>query len=41
EVTAANNWNYTFTDMPAYDNDGNAYTYTVREQTVAGYKSEV
>ncbi|MDC2865016.1 Cna B-type domain-containing protein [Bacillus sp. BP-3] len=41
EVTAANNWNYTFTDIPAYDNDGNAYTYTVREQTVAGYKSEV
>ncbi|WP_306202406.1 Cna B-type domain-containing protein [Bacillus sp. WLY-B-L8] len=41
EVTAVNNWNYTFTDMPAYDNDGNAYTYTVREQPVNGYKSEV
>ncbi|SFJ87129.1 LPXTG-motif cell wall anchor domain-containing protein [Bacillus sp. 71mf] len=41
DVTAANNWNYTFADIPAYDNDGNAYTYTVREQSVAGYKSEV
>ncbi|PEM80548.1 cell wall anchor protein [Bacillus toyonensis] len=41
EVTAANNWNYTFADLPAYDNDGNAYTYTIKEQPVAGYKSEV
>ncbi|MFJ8356828.1 Cna B-type domain-containing protein, partial [Bacillus paramycoides] len=41
DVTAANNWNYTFADLPAYDNDGNAYTYTVKEQPVAGYKSEV
>ncbi|GMR63802.1 Cna B-type domain-containing protein [Bacillus sp. MN7755] len=41
EVTAVNSWNYTFADLPAYDNDGNAYTYTVKEQPVAGYKSEV
>ncbi|MGF9770765.1 Cna B-type domain-containing protein, partial [Bacillus albus] len=41
EVTAANNWNYTIADLPAYDNDGNAYTYTVKEKPVAGYKSEV
>ncbi|MED0971845.1 Cna B-type domain-containing protein, partial [Bacillus paramycoides] len=41
DVTAANNWNYTFADLPAYDNDGNAYTYTVKEKPVAGYKSEV
>ncbi|WP_144597205.1 Cna B-type domain-containing protein, partial [Bacillus cereus] len=41
EVTAANNWNYTIVDLPAYDNDGNAYTYTVKEKPVAGYKSEV
>ncbi|MGY1465679.1 Cna B-type domain-containing protein (plasmid) [Bacillus toyonensis] len=41
DVTAANNWNYTFADLPAYDNDGNAYTYTIKEQPVAGYKSEV
>ncbi|MGE6509432.1 Cna B-type domain-containing protein, partial [Bacillus cereus] len=41
DVTATNNWNYTFGDLPAYDNDGNAYTYTIKEQPVAGYKSEV
>ncbi|MBJ8009776.1 Cna B-type domain-containing protein, partial [Bacillus cereus] len=41
DVTAANNWNYTFADLPAYDNDGNAYTYTVKEHPVTGYKSEV
>ncbi|MED0959153.1 Cna B-type domain-containing protein [Bacillus paramycoides] len=41
DVTAANNWNYTFADLPAYDNDGNAYAYTVKEKPVAGYKSEV
>ncbi|MEH7459648.1 Cna B-type domain-containing protein, partial [Bacillus sp. JJ1127] len=41
EVTAENGWNYTFANVPAYDNDGNAYTYTVKEKPVAGYKSEV
>ncbi|WP_148662068.1 Cna B-type domain-containing protein, partial [Bacillus mycoides] len=41
DVSAANNWNYTFADLPAYDNDGNTYTYTVKEKPVAGYKSEV
>ncbi|MEH6934599.1 Cna B-type domain-containing protein, partial [Bacillus sp. JJ783] len=41
DVTAANGWNYTFANIPAYDNDGNAYTYTVKEHPVAGYKSEV
>ncbi|MFB5253902.1 Cna B-type domain-containing protein, partial [Bacillus mycoides] len=41
DVTAANGWNYTFANVPAYDNDGNAYTYTVKEKAVDGYKSEV
>ncbi|OFC87124.1 Collagen adhesin precursor [Bacillus thuringiensis] len=41
DVTAANNWNYTFADLPAYDNDGNAYTYTIKEKPVAGYKTEI
>ncbi|WP_070146763.1 Cna B-type domain-containing protein, partial [Bacillus mycoides] len=41
DVTAANGWNYTFANIPAYDNDGNAYTYTVKEHPVTGYKSEV
>ncbi|WP_234785670.1 Cna B-type domain-containing protein [Bacillus mycoides] len=41
DVTATNGWNYTFANIPAYDNDGNAYTYTVKEHPVAGYKSEI
>ncbi|WP_236736129.1 Cna B-type domain-containing protein, partial [Bacillus mycoides] len=32
---------YTFADVEAYDANGVAYTYTVKEQPVAGYKSEV
>ncbi|MCU5305464.1 Cna B-type domain-containing protein, partial [Bacillus toyonensis] len=41
DVTAANNWNYTFADLAQYDMNGVAYTYTVKEQPVVGYKSEV
>ncbi|MED3189873.1 Cna B-type domain-containing protein, partial [Bacillus toyonensis] len=41
EVTAANGWNYTFADLAQYDANGVAYTYTVKEQPVAGYKTEV
>ncbi len=41
EVTAANGWSYSFEDVPTYDTEGNAYTYTVQEQPVAGYTSEV
>ncbi|MGG0760996.1 Cna B-type domain-containing protein [Bacillus paramycoides] len=41
EVTAANSWNYTFVDLAQYDANGVAYTYTVKEKPVAGYKSEV
>ncbi|WP_255294110.1 Cna B-type domain-containing protein, partial [Bacillus toyonensis] len=41
EVTAANSWNYTFADLAQYDMNGVAYTYTVKEQPVVGYKSEV
>ncbi|PHE02390.1 Cna B-type domain-containing protein, partial [Bacillus toyonensis] len=41
EVTAANSWNYTFADLAQYDANGVAYTYTVKEQPVAGYKSEI
>ena len=36
-VTAADDWKYTFTDLPEGDGYGHSYTYTVREQTVAGY----
>ncbi|OFD00833.1 Collagen adhesin precursor [Bacillus thuringiensis] len=41
EVSAAGEWKYTFTDLAAYDAEGNAYKYEVKEQPVDGYKSEV
>ncbi|TKH08403.1 Cna B-type domain-containing protein, partial [Bacillus wiedmannii] len=41
DVTAANSWKYTFADLAQYDTNGVAYTYTVKEKPVAGYKSEV
>nr|WP_215556800.1 Cna B-type domain-containing protein [Bacillus mycoides] len=41
EVTAANNWKYAFKDLAANDANGVAYKYEVKEQSVAGYKSEV
>ncbi|KMP22927.1 Cna B-type domain-containing protein, partial [Bacillus wiedmannii] len=41
EVSAAGEWKYAFTDLAAYDAEGNAYKYEVKEQSVDGYKSEV
>ncbi|WP_236736093.1 Cna B-type domain-containing protein, partial [Bacillus mycoides] len=41
EVTAATNWKYTFESLQAYDTNGVAYEYKVKEQPVDGYKSEV
>ncbi|EOP16494.1 hypothetical protein IIS_04605, partial [Bacillus cereus VD131] len=41
EVTAATNWKYTFEKLQAYDANGVAYKYEVKEQQVAGYKSEL
>ncbi|PEP61905.1 MULTISPECIES: Cna B-type domain-containing protein [Bacillus] len=41
EVTAATNWKYAFENLQAYDENGVAYEYTVKEQPVKGYKSEV
>ncbi len=41
EVTAETNWKYTFEKLHAYDENGVAYKYEVKEQPVAGYKSEV
>lgn len=35
-----NNWKHTFKDLPTI-NDGNKITYTVKEETVKGYKSEL
>ncbi|WP_048567346.1 Cna B-type domain-containing protein, partial [Bacillus wiedmannii] len=41
EVSAADEWKYAFIDLVAYDAEGNAYKYEVKEQPVNGYKSEV
>ena len=42
KVTAADDWSYEFTNLPAYSEDGlTAYTYTVDEESVAGYNKEV
>ena len=42
KVTAADDWNYEFTELPAYSEDGRtAYTYTVDEESVAGYITTV
>ncbi|MEH7464156.1 Cna B-type domain-containing protein, partial [Bacillus thuringiensis] len=41
EVTAANNWKYTFDNLEAYDANGVAYKYEVKEEPVAGYESKV
>ena len=39
-VTAADNWSYTFTDLPKYA-DGTEIVYTVTEEAVDGYTSEI
>lgn len=36
-VSASNSWAYSWTDLPAYDGSGVAYTYTVTEGSVTGY----
>ncbi|EOP15075.1 LPXTG-domain-containing protein cell wall anchor domain, partial [Bacillus cereus BAG2O-3] len=41
DVFAVMGWKYTFTDLAAYDAEGKAYEYTVKEQAVSGYESEV
>ena len=42
KVTADDDWSYEFTELPAYSEDGRtAYTYTVDEESVAGYNKEV
>ncbi|OOR15057.1 hypothetical protein BW892_30200, partial [Bacillus cereus] len=36
EVSAASEWKYAFTDLAAYDAEGKAYKYEVKEQAVDG-----
>ena len=37
----SSNWTGSFTDLPAYDSDGNLYTYSVQETDVVGSNSYV
>ena len=42
EVTAEEDWSYSWTDLAAYSEDGKtAYTYTVDEEPVAGYNKTI
>ncbi|WP_255303510.1 Cna B-type domain-containing protein, partial [Bacillus wiedmannii] len=41
EVSKATGWKYEFKDLAAYDENGVAYKYEVKEQAVEGYKSKV
>ncbi|PDZ30373.1 cell wall anchor protein, partial [Bacillus toyonensis] len=41
EVTAATEWKYTFENLKAYDAEGKAYKYEIKEQAVPGYESKV
>ncbi|PGC86683.1 Cna B-type domain-containing protein, partial [Bacillus toyonensis] len=41
DVLAVIGWKYIFADLEAYDANGIAYQYEVKEHLVAGYKSEV
>ncbi|MGF2623995.1 Cna B-type domain-containing protein, partial [Bacillus cereus] len=41
EVTVETNWKYMFEKLQAYDANGVAYKYEVKEQAVPGYESKV
>lgn len=41
EIKAANNWKFEITKLPAFDLNGKAYTYEVKEKDIEGYESKV
>src|SRR5699024_7104586 len=41
ELSDDNDWSYVFTDLDAFDDKGEAIEYTVEEEKVAGYESEI
>ncbi len=41
QVRATDNWKYTFKNQPMDDGYGNAYEYTIREDSVAGFYGRV
>lgn len=40
QVTAKDNWQYSFNDLAKYDSQGKVINYTVKEELVAGYNSQ-
>ena len=40
-VTAANNWEYTFANLPKDNGYGHTYVYTIHEDAVAGYYARI
>ena len=41
QITAADGWKYSFTDLPKYNDDGKEIKYTITEDAVAGYTSSI
>lgn len=41
QATMQNNWHYQFTNLPKYDNNGDRYNYTVKEEVVPGYGTSI
>ena len=41
KVTETTNWEYEFTNLPKYDKAGNEIAYTITEDEVKGYETEV
>ncbi|MEE8831753.1 MAG: Cna B-type domain-containing protein [Leuconostoc gelidum] len=40
-ITANDDWQYQFTDLPKYDNNGKKIIYTITEDKVSGYETEI
>lgn len=40
-VSAADDWKYSFVELPKYDTDGRKYVYTIEEESVNGYKTTI
>ncbi|AOM84066.1 Cna B-type domain-containing protein [Salisediminibacterium beveridgei] len=41
EVTADDDWTYSFTELPEFDENGEAYEYAITEHDVPGYAVEI
>ena len=41
EITANDNWEYTFKDMEKYDEEGKEIVYTVTEEAITGYETTI